>query len=232
MYKVFGTGTGQGTWVLTLPGLLHCRSRAQDTSMDILLIAYDTLHCAHHGLDKNIASTTAPEHVVLSVLSLGVALWTGQAGASEVAETCILILSINLISFCQSHGIVLVMASLEREMDSASRQWNTEKDVRNVRDFSVKRLPSGGSRRCMPQQTRYTGVCANREQKLCLFRSRPNPHCDWPRHCRWASSLVPRLWLARFISVWKAPPRWCYSTVRLALTQWRCSSNLTTAFGV
>ena len=51
-------------------------------------------------------------------------------------------LSINLISCCRSRGIVLVMASSAREMDSAGRQWNTEKDLRNVRDFSVKRLPS------------------------------------------------------------------------------------------
>ena len=105
-------------------------------------------------------------------------------------------LSINLISFRRSHGIVLVMASLAWEMDSASRQWNAEKDVRNVRDFSIKRLPSGGTRSCMPQQMQYAGVCADWEQKLCMFWSRPNPHLDWPRHCPWASSLVQRLWLA------------------------------------
>ena len=75
-------------------------------------------------------------------------------------------LCINLISFRRSCGIVLVMASPVREMDSASRQWNTEKDARNVRAFSVKRLPSGGTRSCMPQQTRYAGVCADWEQKL------------------------------------------------------------------
>ena len=56
------------------------------------------------------------------------------------------------------------MASPAREMDSAGRQWNTEKDVR-VR--GVKRLPSGGT--CMPQQMRYSGVCADWEQKLCVF---------------------------------------------------------------
>ena len=54
-------------------------------------------------------------------------------------------LSINLISCRRSRGIVLVMASSVREMDSAGRQWNTEKDLRNVRDFSVKRLPSGST---------------------------------------------------------------------------------------
>ena len=43
---------------------------------------------------QNIVSTTAPERAVLSVLSLGVALWTGQSGASEVAETCFFLASI------------------------------------------------------------------------------------------------------------------------------------------
>ena len=108
-------------------------------------------------------------------------------------------LSINLISFRRSRGIVLVMASQARERDSAGRQWNIEKDVWNVRDFSVKRLPSGGTRRCMLQQTRCAGVCADWAQKLCAFWSRPNPHRDRPRHCQWASSLVQRLWLARFV---------------------------------
>ena len=78
-------------------------------------------------------------------------------------------LSINLIRCHRSRGIVLDMASPAREMDSAGRQWNAEKDVRNVRDFSVKRLPSGGTRSCMPQQTRYAGVCADWEQKPCVF---------------------------------------------------------------
>ena len=108
-------------------------------------------------------------------------------------------LSINLISFRWSRRIVLVTASPAREMDSTCRQWNIEKDVRNVRDFSVKRLPSGGTRSCMPQQMRYTGVCASWEQKLGVFWSRPNPHRDRPHHCQWASSLVQRLWLARFV---------------------------------
>ena len=42
-------------------------------------------------------------------------------------------------------------------------------------------------------------VCADWDQKLCVFWSRRNPHRDRPRHCQWASSLVQRLWLARFI---------------------------------
>ena len=52
------------------------------------------LHCARHGLDKNIVSTTAPERAVLSVMSLGVALRTDQSGASEAAETFIFLASI------------------------------------------------------------------------------------------------------------------------------------------
>ena len=47
-------------------------------------------------------------------------------------------LSIKLISFRRSRGIVLVMASPAREMDSAGRQWNAEIDVRNVSDSAIK----------------------------------------------------------------------------------------------
>ena len=83
-------------------------------------------------------------------------------------------------------------------------------------------------------------VCAGWEQKLGVFWSRPKPHRGRPRHCQWASSLVQRLWLARFVSRQstlfgiglKSPPWWRYGAVRLALTQWRCGSNSTTAFGV
>ena len=57
----------------------------------------------------------------------------------------VLFLSINLISCRRSRDIVLVMASSAREMDSAGRQWNIEKDLRNVRDFSVRRLPGGST---------------------------------------------------------------------------------------
>ena len=44
------------------------------------------LHCASRGLDIIIVLTTAPEHAILTLLSLGVALKTGQSGASEAAE--------------------------------------------------------------------------------------------------------------------------------------------------
>ena len=157
-----------------------------------------TLHCACCGLDKNIVSTTAPNRAVLSVLSLGVALWAGQSGASEAAETCIFLASIWL-AFTGHVVLFWYLASLAREMDSAGRQWKTEKDVWNVRDFHVKRLPSGGTRSCMPQQTWYASVCAYWEQKLCVFWSRLNAHRDRPCHCQWASSLAQHLWLARFI---------------------------------
>ena len=68
--------------------------------------------------------------------------------------------------------------------------------------------------------------------KLHVFRSRPNPHRHRQRHWQSASSLVRCLWLARLVSVWKAPPRWRYGAIRIAPTQWRCGSNSTTAFGV
>ena len=112
----------------------------------------------------------------------------------------VLFLSINLISFRRSRGIVFVMASPARELDSAGRQWNIEKDVRNVRDFSVKRLPSG-STIAVWLNKRDTLLCVPTawDEKLYVFWSRPNPHRDRPRHCQWASSLVQRLWLARFV---------------------------------
>ena len=42
--------------------------------------------------------------------------------------------------------------------------------------------------------------------KLRVFRSRPNQHRHRQRHRQSASSLVRCLWLARLVSVWKAPP--------------------------
>ena len=197
------------------------------------------MYTAHAVVLTKIVSTTAPERAVLSVLSLGVALRTDESGASEAAETFIFLASISL-AFAGHVVLFWLWLPPARETDGAGRQWNAEKDVRNVRDFSVKRLPSGGTRSCMPQQTRYAAVCADWEQKLCAFWSRPNPHRDRPRHCQWASSLVQRLWLARFVQAkytlfgigLKSAPRWRYGAVRLAPTQWRCGSNSTTAFGV
>ena len=130
-------------------------------------------------------------------------------------------LSINLISFRRSRGIVFFMASPTREMDSAGRQWNTAKDARNVRDFSVKRLPSGGARRCMPQQTRHAGVCADWEQKP---RSTRSPaESEQPS----TASVIGQIRLGL-----KNVPRWRCGAIRLAPTQWPCGSNSTTAFAV
>ena len=78
------------------------------------------IHCARRGLDKNIVSTTAPERAVLSVMSLGVALRTDESGASEAAETFIF-LSINLISFRRSRGIVLVKLRVFRSRPNPHR---------------------------------------------------------------------------------------------------------------
>ena len=49
-------------------------------------------------------------------IALGIALQIGQSGASEVQNWAFL--STNLISFWQSHGIVLVIAAPAQEMDS------------------------------------------------------------------------------------------------------------------
>ena len=65
-----------------------------------------------------------------------------------------------------------------------------------------------------------------------VFRSRPNPHRHRQRHWQSASSLGRYLWLARLVSVWKAPPSDVTAAIRVAPTQWRCGSNSTTAFGV
>ena len=54
-------------------------------------------------------------------MSLGVALRTDESGASEAAETFIFLASIRL-AVAGPRGIVLVMASSAREMDSAGRQ--------------------------------------------------------------------------------------------------------------
>ena len=59
-------------------------------------------------------------------------------------------------------------------------------------------------RSCMLQQAWHAGVCADCEQKIGVFRR--NVHRDQPRHWWRVSSLVHRLWLARYESVWRAPP--------------------------
>ena len=163
------------------------------------------VHCARCGLDIIIVSTTAPERAILAIPSQGVAIRTGQSGVCEATEPCIFLASIWL-GF--AGHVVLFWSWLSppraQEMDSIGRQWNTEKDARNIRDFSVKRLPSGGTRTCMPQQTWHSGVCAVWEQKLRMFRS--TAHRGRPRHWQRGSSLVRNPWLARFVSVWKAPP--------------------------
>ena len=111
----------------------------------------------------------------------------------------VLFLSINLIGFRLSRGIVFVMASPAREMDSAGRQVKYREKMCEMLGISVLKGYQVKPYSCMTQQTRYAGVCADWDQKLCVFWSRPNLHRDRPRHCQWASSLVQRLWLARFV---------------------------------
>ena len=63
-----------------------------------------------------------PERAILAVWSPGVALRTGQSGASEAAELHVHFLSINLIDIRRPRDIVLVMASSARGIDSTGRQ--------------------------------------------------------------------------------------------------------------
>ena len=188
------------------------------------------LHCARCGLDKkyclnHCARMCCSRHIVTRCRFTNWPIRFKQGGRNMH------FLSINLISFRQSRGIVLVMASRAPEMDGAGRQWNTEKDVRNVRDFSIKRLPSGGTRSCMPQQMGCVGVCANWEQKLRVFRSRPNLQSSTTSLA--VSEQLSTVSVIGLIRIGlSSTPGWRYSTIRLALTQWRYGSNLTTAFGV
>ena len=121
-------------------------------------MTWNQLHCARRGLDIIVVSTTAPERAVLAVSSVGVALRTGQSGASAAAEPCIFLAPIWL-AFTGHVVLFWSWFSPARKIDSAGGQWNTKKDTRNVRDFSVKRLPSGGTRRCTSQQKWLVGVC-------------------------------------------------------------------------
>ena len=147
---------------------------------------------------QNIVSTTAPERAVLSVMSLGVALRTDESGASEAAETFIFLASIWL---AVAGHVVLFWLWLPRRgrwtapVDSEIQRKICEMlEISVLKGYQVEALYLYGStnaiRRC---------VCADWDQKLCVFWSRRNPHRDRPRHCQWASSLVQRLWLARFV---------------------------------
>ena len=64
-------------------------------------------------------------------------------------------IGINLICFRQSHGIVLVMAA-SRGICTAPVDSEIRRDIQNVRDFSVKRLP-------------FDGICLNkRDTRMCV----------------------------------------------------------------
>ena len=93
-------------------------------------------------------------------------------------------LSINLISFRRSRGIVLVMASPAPEMDSAApvdseiqRKMCEMLGISSLKGYPVVALDTV----CL-NKTRYAGVCADWEQKLCVFRSRPNLRRHGQRH--------------------------------------------------
>ena len=108
-------------------------------------------------------------------------------------------LSINLISFRRSRGIVLVMASRRG-------RWTARVDSEIQRNMCEM---WGISALKGYQMEALEAVCVNKRDMLacvptgsrnsCVFWSRSNPHLDRPRHCQRARSLVQRLWLARFV---------------------------------
>ena len=109
---------------------------------------------------QNIVSTTAPERAVLSVLSLGVALWTAQSGASEVAETCFFLASISL---AVAGHVILFWLWLPRRgrwtapVDSEIQRKICEMlEVSVLEGYQVEALYI-----CMAQQTRYAAVCVD-----------------------------------------------------------------------
>ena len=67
------------------------------------------LHCARRGLHKNIVSTTAPERAV-SLRIVTRCRFMNWPIRCERGGRNVHFLSINLVSFCWSCGIVLVMA--------------------------------------------------------------------------------------------------------------------------
>ena len=181
-----------GSWHHCKHKRQYCQEHTESAGPSFLV------HSARCGLDKNIVSTTAPERAVLSILSLGVALRTDKSGASKAAETCIVLAWIwlafagHVVLFwlwLPQHGrwTALVDSEIQRKMCemlgiSALKGYQVEAldaVCVNKRDMLV----------CVPTGSRNS----------CIFWGRPNLHLDWPCHCQRASSLVQRLWLARFV---------------------------------
>ena len=56
--------------------------------------------------------------------------------------------------------------------------------MRNVRDFSVKRLPSGSTIAVWLNNAIRCCVRRQGAETLRVLKYRPNPHGDRPRHCQ------------------------------------------------
>ena len=155
----------------------------------------------------------------LAVLSLGVALQL----ANQVRvrrRTVHFLIGTNLISFCWSCDIVLVMVASAQEMDIPSNSEIQRKICEMLKDFSIKNLPSRGTRRCMLQQMWHTGAWVDWEQKICMLRR--NAHRDQPHHRQRAHSLVRTASLIGQIRVGlQSVPQWCYGAPTLR----RCSTR-------
>ena len=201
-------------------------------ALEIFHYSHYMIHCVRRGLDKILSQPLHQNGLFsLRIVTRCRLYELTNEMLSEAAKTCIFLASIWL-AFA-GHVVLFWLWLPRRGRWTARVDSEIQRKTREMLGISsLKGYPSGGIRCCMPQQMQYAGVCADWEQKLSVFRSRPNLHRHGQRHCQWASSLVRRLWLARFVSGWKAPPQWRYGANRLAPAQWRCGSNSTTAFGV
>ena len=127
------------------------------------------VHCARSGLDKNIVSTTAPERAVLSVLSLGVALRTAKSGASEAAETFIFLASISLAVAGHEVLFWLWLPRRGRQTTPVHSQMQRKMcemlGISALKGYQVEALKEV----CLNKRDTLTSVCADWEQKLCLF---------------------------------------------------------------
>ena len=168
-----------------------------------ILQAECKVHCARRGLDKSIVSTTAPERAVLSVLSLGVTLETGKSGASEAAETCIILASI-LLAF--AGHVVLFWWWLPRRgrwtapIDSEIQRMCQMLGISALKGYQVEVLEA---------------VCPNKRDTLvCVPTGSNNSVCfEVGLSATWSTTslsvseqLSTGSVTGRFVSVSKAPP--------------------------
>ena len=179
---------------------------------------------------QHIVSTTAPECPVLSVLSLGVALQTGQSGASEVAEMCISLASIWLAF---AGHVVLFWLWLPRRgrwtapVDSEIQRKTCEMlGISSLQGYQVEALDAG----CLNKCDMLVCVPTGSRNSACFEVGLIHTVMDNVTAVSEQLSVVSVI--GQICIGLKSTPWWCCGTNRLALTQWRCGSNSTTAFGV